>query len=1402
MNKQMAYYIKIVTIALVLIWGSIAFSQCVISDNGTGTINFPANCPFTAPLEPMYIIDGLPPGTTIELQPTFLGFHCDDPMAYCSMPLPIGQCETPGGSMGGLGHCFEGTLDLMVSGTGSLMGFNRHLAVAIFCEIHTGIRNPGDPVQTFPQMFYRLYGQLFGDPDFCTFELIGGVDFGLPSPGECTLTELPSGEFNVDSFFDITYQIQFEGCGGSILEGLMGATTATVRIQQGTGLVVGACCAPNGSCSIVTEVACDDISGTYLGDDTECLGDDDGDGYDDLCFPQGTCLAPENGTGTVDLPAFCDFTAPLEPMYIIDGLPPGTTIELQPILMDFICGQHPTCSMPLLPGQCEMLGGSMGGHGHCFEATLDLTVSGTGSLEGFNRHLAVPVMCEVHTAPRNPGDPVQTFDANFYRLSGELFGDPDFCTLRITAGTDNGLPSPGGFTLTDLGSGLYNIDSFFDITYQIEFEGCPASVLEDYMGTTTAAIYIQQGSAEPPATGACCKPNGTCAIITETNCDNIGGTYFGDGIGCSGDGDGDGYDDLCFPQGTCLAPDNGTGTVDLPADCDFTAPLGPMYIIDGLPPGTTVELEPILMDFICFEMMFCSSLPPTGECETTGGSLGGNLHCFESTLDLTVTGTGELAGFNRHLAVPIMCEVHTGPRNPGDPEQTFPAIMFNFQGELFGDPDFCTLRITAGNDNGLPSPGGFTLTELGGGLYNIDSFFDITYQIEFEGCPASVLEDYMGTTMATIRLEQGSGEVVLPPTGACCDLDGSCSIVTEAYCTGIGGTYYGTDTECLGDDDGDGYDDLCFPQGTCLAPENGTGTVDLPADCDFTAPLEAMYITEGLPPGTTIELQPILMDFICEQPHAQCSMPLTPGDCEMLGGSLGGHGHCFEATLDLTVTGTGELAGFNRHLAVPMMCEVHTGPRNPGDPVQTFAADFYRLSGELFGDPDFCTFRIVGGTDYGLPSPGSFTLTDLGSGLYNVDSFFDIIYQIEFEGCPASVLEDYIGTTTGTVLMKQGSGEIVLPPTGACCGYNGSCMVTTEANCNLFGGFYDGDDTDCLGDGDGDGYDDQCFPQGTCLAPDNGTGTIDLPADCPFTAPDETMYIIEGLPPGTTIELEPVLMDFICDEPHAVCSLPLTPGNCEMPGGTLGGHGHCFEATLDLTVTGTGELTGFSRHLAVPMMCEVHTGPRNPGDQVQIFPAVFFRLSGELFGDPDFCTFRVTGGNDYGLPGPGEFTLTELPNGDFNVDSFFDITYQIQFEGCPDSPLADYAGVTTATIRIKQGAEMQSVGYEYLPGDVNMSGGTWPPAATGPDVTYLVNYFRGASTSHSCLLGGFWCSADANGDCNIIGSDVTKLVNVFRGIGSVLYCGNEPTDPGDYPPAWPTPADVPGVAPPGWPNCE
>jgi hypothetical protein len=100
------------------------------------------------------------------------------------------------------------------------------------------------------------------------------------------------------------------------------------------------------------------------------------------------------------------------------------------------------------------------------------------------------------------------------------------------------------------------------------------------------------------------------------------------------------------------------------------------------------------------------------------------------------------------------------------------------------------------------------------------------------------------------------------------------------------------------------------------------------------------------------------------------------------------------------------------------------------------------------------------------------------------------------------------------------------------------------------------------------------------------------------------------------------------------------------------------------------------------------------------------------------------------------------------------------------------------------------IGYQYLPGDANMINGQWPPVVIGSDVTYLVGYFRGINGP--CLVGGFFNSSDANGDCSIIGSDVTRLVSYFRGISDIGYCT-------DYPPAWPP---VPDTMPDGWPSCE
>ena len=215
----------------------------------------------------------------------------------------------------------------------------------------------------------------------------------------------------------------------------------------------------------------------------------------------------------------------------------------------------------------------------------------------------------------------------------------------------------------------------------------------------------------------------------------------------------------------------------------------------------------------------------------------------------------------------------------------------------------------------------------------------------------------------------------------------------------------------------------------CIVPDNGTGTVTLPpAGCEFVSPDEVFQILNDLPPGTTIELDPIHKDFICPDFAPWCSVGIPPFECETVGGSLGGNGNCFDSTLELHVTGTGPLTGFNRILFVPTDTEVHTGPRNPGDPVQSFPTEMVRWHGQIFGDPDFLLLEIRAGTAFGLPSPGTTTLTQLPDGRWNVDSFFDVTYEIDFVGAPGSMLDGMAGTTQGTIRMQAGgSAESPVP---------------------------------------------------------------------------------------------------------------------------------------------------------------------------------------------------------------------------------------------------------------------------------------------------------------------------------------------------------------------------------------
>ena len=84
----------------------------------------------------------------------------------------------------------------------------------------------------------------------------------------------------------------------------------------------------------------------------------------------------------------------------------------------------------------------------------------------------------------------------------------------------------------------------------------------------------------PDPTGACCYPDGSCAVLTRLNClGTQGGTYMGDGTNCD-DADGDGVADLCeqfLPTGACCFHD-GSCSVITAMDCTQA---GGTYAGDG-----------------------------------------------------------------------------------------------------------------------------------------------------------------------------------------------------------------------------------------------------------------------------------------------------------------------------------------------------------------------------------------------------------------------------------------------------------------------------------------------------------------------------------------------------------------------------------------------------------------------------------------------------------------------------------------------------------------------------------------------------------------------------------------------------------------------------------------------------
>lgn len=208
---------------------------------------------------------------------------------------------------------------------------------------------------------------------------------------------------------------------------------------------------------------------------------------------------------------------------------------------------------------------------------------------------------------------------------------------------------------------------------------------------------------------------------------------------------------LATPAAWATVPDNGSGTAHIPIRDTYVQESN-MQIVNGLPGGSTIELTGVLS-------------APTGTVEQAGGGLGGRQGASTGSVwQWTAQGTGAMSGYNRILNLAMDgsvasfpapansgVEVHAAPNVPFAAVQTFATDVFRMFGQTISDPDFDLLRFTAGNDFGMPSPGSTTLFQNGAN-WDVNSYFDLTYRIDFVGKPGGPLSGMSGSTTSIVRI--------------------------------------------------------------------------------------------------------------------------------------------------------------------------------------------------------------------------------------------------------------------------------------------------------------------------------------------------------------------------------------------------------------------------------------------------------------------------------------------------------------------------------------------------------------------------------------------------------------------------------------------------------------------------
>jgi hypothetical protein len=166
----------------------------------------------------------------------------------------------------------------------------------------------------------------------------------------------------------------------------------------------------------------------------------------------------------------------------------------------------------------------------------------------------------------------------------------------------------------------------------------------------------------------------------------------------------------------------------------------------------------------------------------------------------------------------------------------------------------------------------YTTPAYDGSLYVLTDCADMASCVIGEDDPEPETIDWTATSTGTFYIiadaytTNGGSDFTLdwsitcpPPTGACCFPDGSCQVLAEVDCVGLGGIWYGPTVGCDPNPCPPPVFACCFPGGQCvMLPE---------ADC----------LAQGGAPLFGVDCEPVNP---CEQPPMACCY--TDGHCEFV----------------------------------------------------------------------------------------------------------------------------------------------------------------------------------------------------------------------------------------------------------------------------------------------------------------------------------------------------------------------------------------------------------------------------------------------------------------------------------------------------------------------------------------